>query len=206
MSPQEVLDYWFGTSSLSATLLAQRMALWFGDSDSPELSWQIDETLRLRFGAAIRAALEGKLDDWASSPRRRLALILLLDQFPRNVHRGTAAAYSGDAQALPLALTGMQLGADIALNTAERLFFYMPLQHAESLEVQEESLTVFERLMHEAPEDQRALFANALQFAREHHAIVARFGRFPHRNAVLGRTSTPGERSWLAEHGDSFGQ
>ena len=182
------------------------MQLWFAGGDTAELTWQLDETLRLRFGALMQDALEGRLDAWASTPRRRLALILLLDQFPRNIHRGRAAAFAGDMQALPLALTGMQLGADIALGPAERMFFYMPLQHAESLEVQEEGLAAFERLMYDAPDEQRELFRGAFGFARRHRDIIARFGRFPHRNAVLGRSNTPEETAWLASGGDSFGQ
>ncbi|MFT3906461.1 MAG: DUF924 family protein [Steroidobacteraceae bacterium] len=201
-----MLDYWFGTAPLDTAALTQRMQLWFAAGDTAELTWQLDETLRLRFGPLMQDALEGRLDAWASTPRRRLALILLLDQFPRNIHRGRAGAYAGDVQALPLALTGMQLGADIALTPPERLFFYMPLQHAESLEAQEESVAAFEQLMNEAPDEQRGLFSGAFDFARRHRDIIARFGRFPHRNAVLGRSNTPGESSWLASGGDTFGQ
>jgi len=185
---------------------AQRMQFWFGDAAAPEILPQADERIRLRFAELTRQAAEGEIASWESSPRRRLALILLLDQFPRNLYRGRAAAYAQDRRALELALGGMQLGADAVLDPVERIFFYMPLQHAESRDVQEESLAAFRRLAAEAPADLSAVFAGVSHFAQLHHDIVERFGRFPHRNQALGRDSTAAERSWLDSGGVSFGQ
>jgi uncharacterized protein (DUF924 family) len=202
----EVLEFWFGTRPYAPAAVAQRMRRWFGDTTAPELQPQTDEHIRLQFGELTQQAAAGRLARWESSPRRRLALILLLDQFPRNLHRGSAAAYAQDRQALELALGGLQLGADAALDPVERIFFYMPLQHSESRDVQEESLAAFRRLAAEAPADMAATFATVSQYAQLHYDIVERFGRFPHRNGALGRASTPDELTWLAGGGVSFGQ
>lgn len=202
----EVLEFWFGSRPYSAESVAQRMPRWFGDPAKPELQPQTDEQIRQRFEALCQQAAAGELASWEAGPRRRLALILLLDQFPRNLHRGTAAAFAQDRQALELALGGMQLGADAVLDPVERIFVYMPLQHAESREVQDESLAAFRRLAAEAPVELGEVFAGVSQFAQLHYDIVARFGRFPHRNALLGRAPTAEETRWLEAGGQTFGQ
>jgi uncharacterized protein (DUF924 family) len=193
------LLFWFGGKPHGAAQIRQRMRLWFGDEGAPELRPQTDELIGERFGAVMAAAARGELDAWESSPRRRLALILLLDQFPRHVHRGTALACAQDHRALALAVSGMQYGADGALDPVERIFFYMPLMHAESLELQEESLAAYRRLREEAPEALREHFESVLRAAGQHRELIARFGRFPHRNGVLGRPDTAAERQWRAE-------
>jgi uncharacterized protein (DUF924 family) len=202
----EILEFWFGLRPYTAAGVEMHMRQWFGDAHAPELQPQFDETLRLRFGALVKAAAGGNLSAWESSPRRRLALILLLDQFPRNIHRGTAQAFASDRDALLLTVGGMQLGADAALDPLERMFFYMPMQHSESPEVQEESVAAFGRLASEAPEELRATFAAVKKFAGRHRDIVQRFGRFPHRNRVLGRDNSREEQLWLASEGQHFGQ
>ena len=202
----EVLEFWFGTRPYTPDAVAQRMRRWFGDPSAPEIQPQADEDIRLRFTSLTQQAAAGEIASWESSPRRRLALILLLDQFPRNLYRGTAAAYAQDGAALELALGGMQLGADAVLDPVERIFFYLPLEHAESREVQEESLAAFRRLAAEAPVELGSVFGGVSQFAQLHYDIIERFGRFPHRNAQLGRTSPPDEISWLAGGGLTFGQ
>jgi uncharacterized protein (DUF924 family) len=196
-----VREYWFGTSPLTPAALAARMQFWFGTAGAPQ-----DEEIRARFGALVERAGAGELDGWAGGPRRRLSLILLLDQFPRNIFRHTPRAFATDAQALALTLSGMQSGADGALEPAERFFFYMPLQHAERLDAQDEAIAACRRLLAEVTPELRALFAGVLGHAEEHRAIIERFGRFPHRNAVLGRNSTPEEVAWLEAGGASFGQ
>ena len=203
---RQVRDFWFGPLPMSAETLDERMRLWFGGEETPEQRRQRDETIRSRFEGLIERAARGELAAWAHSPRRRLSLILLFDQFPRHIYRGTARAFAYDAQALGLALSGMQSGADAALDPVERIFFYMPLQHAESLEVQEESIAAYLRLLREAPEALRAAFESTLRYAEQHRSIIERFGRFPHRNRVLGRQSTPEEEAWLQTGADSFGQ
>jgi uncharacterized protein (DUF924 family) len=192
-----VLEYWFGDAGSSAAALEKRMGFWFGTAHDAEI--------RERFGELARRAADGELASWADSPRRRLALILLLDQVPRNLHRGTAAAFAQDEKALALALSGMQVGADAALSPVERMFFYMPLQHAESREVQDESVAAFRRLAREAPEGMRGGFEAGLKYAELHRQIIERFGRFPHRNRVLGRASTREEIEYL-ESAETFGQ
>jgi uncharacterized protein (DUF924 family) len=199
---RKVRDFWFGKSPLAADQLPRRMELWFGAK--PDLKQHVDATLRSRFLPLVEQAVAGDLAQWADGPRRRLSLILLLDQFPRNIFRGTARAYAGDEQALSLALTGMQSVADAALNPVERIFFYMPLQHAESLEVQDESVAAYRRLADEAPDAIRAVFSGCLGYAERHRAVIQRFGRFPHRNKVLGRESTAEEFAWLKEGGETF--
>ena len=203
---QDILHFWFGPRPWTARSVRGRFALWFGDPKRPELTPQADEALRLRHGAAVHAAAAGELESWESSPRRRLALILLLDQFPRSLHRGTAEAFATDRQALSLSLTGLQLGADAVLDPVERIFFYMPMQHAESAEVQAESVAAYRRLCDEATTEMKTLFRGVHAWAMQHRDIIERFGRYPHRNAVLGRESTPEERAWLDAGGARFGQ
>ena len=196
-----VREYWLGAEPLTAEALDRRMGFWFGHEGERH-----DAQIRERFGALLARAAAGELRAWADGPRRRLSLILLLDQFPRHMFRGTARAFEHDEQALTLALTGMQSGADGALDLAERLFFYMPLQHAENRDAQDESVAAFRRLLGEVPPELRAAFARNLGSAEKHRSIIERFGRFPHRNALLGRASTPEEEQWLKEVGPGFGQ
>ncbi len=193
-----VLDFWFGKRPYTRETISRRTRLWFGDATRPELRPQVDEELRTRFRSLATAAAHGDFDVWESSPRRRLALILLLDQFPRGIFRGTSRAYSQDNRALALAVSGTQLGADAALDPVERIFFYMPMQHAESRELQEESVSAYKRLAAEGPPELAAVFAHAAKRAEQLRAIIERFGRFPHRNEALRRASTKEELEWLA--------
>lgn len=197
MDRRAVLEFWFGSGVATAAELDERMRFWFGTGG--------DEAIRQRFADLVPRAGRGELDAWADGPRGRLALILVCDQFTRNLYRGTAEAFSQDAKALGLALSGMQVGADAALQPVERLFFYMPLQHAESREVQDESVAAFRRLAAEAPDALRSGFDASLRYAELHREIIERFGRFPHRNRVLGRESTPEELAYL-ENAETFGQ
>jgi uncharacterized protein (DUF924 family) len=199
-----VRDFWFGKLPLSPEQLNRRMQLWFGgDSVSPEQRQHMDDAIRDRYEPLIQDAAAGRLDSWADGPRRRLSLILLLDQFPRNIYRGTARAFSYDEQALGLAISGMQSGADAALNTVERMFFYMPLQHSEVREVQDESVAAYRRLVMEAPDPLKDIFAGTLEYAERHRKLIERFGRFPHRNEILGRASTKEEAAYLREGDDN---
>jgi len=195
-----VLDAWFGPPDQDAAALAARQGRWFGSA--PE----VDAELRRRFGALVCAAARGQLAGWAATPRGRLALVLLLDQLPRNVYRGQPEAFASDAQALPLALTALDAGLDAGLDILERSFLYMPLEHAEDLALQERGVAVFARLLDESPPALRRQAQEFLDFARQHRDVIARFGRFPHRNAVLGRPSTPQEVAYLADGGHRFGQ
>ena len=208
-----IREFWFGKSltgplpgqgepASQAVALNRRAELWF--AKDPQLAAQQDEVIRSQFEALLERATRGELDSWADSPRRRLSLVILLDQFPRHVYRGTAKAFAYDPSALALTLSGMQLAADGALNLVERLFFYMPLQHAEAEEGQDESGSAYRRLAAEAPEQMRATFEESLQYAQEQREIIRQFGRFPHPNKILGRLSTPAENAFLAKSGGAY--
>jgi uncharacterized protein (DUF924 family) len=203
---RQVRDFWFGKPPLSAQALNQRLALWFPGDESTDVVRERDEAIRVRFGDLAERAASGELASWADSPRRCLSLLLLLDQFPRNLYRGTARAFAGDERALAVTLAGMQSAADGALDIVERIFFYMPLQHSEVREVQDESVAAYRRLLTEAPQELRGAFESSLEAAQTHKSIVERFGRFPHRNRALGRVSTAAEEAWLRANGDRMGQ
>jgi uncharacterized protein (DUF924 family) len=201
---RSVRDFWFGPLPLSATELNRRVRFWFGD-ESSAVRQRRDDTIRAQFGRLLERAAAGELAAWADGPRRRLSLILLLDQFPRNIYRGSGRAFAYDGKALALTLSGMQSAADAALDVVERVFFYMPLQHAETREVQDEAVAAYRRLLTEAPQELRGFFEGAVRSAENHRAIIEQFGRFPHRNESLGRTSTPQEFEWLRAGGSTFG-
>ncbi len=210
-----VREFWFG-KSLTGTLRGQgelasqalalnrRASLWF--ESNPQLLAQQDELIRSQFHELVERAGRGELAGWADSPRRRLSLIILLDQFPRQIYRGTPEAFAYDPEALSLTLSGMQSAADGALNLIERLFFYMPLHHTESTEVQDESVSVYRRLVAESPAELRSTFEGVLEWAENHRTLIRQFGRFPHRNRILGRESTPEETAYLKKSGNTFGQ
>lgn len=164
-----------------------------------------DRQMAGQFGALLDAALQGGLTDWESMPATRLALVLLLDQFARNIFRGEAHAFAGDARALALVQSGIAAGMDASLPIAGRVFFYMPLMHAEELAAQQQCIACFETLQAAVPATLRPVIANNLKFAREHRDIIERFGRFPHRNAALGRADTPDETLYL-ETAKRYGQ
>jgi uncharacterized protein (DUF924 family) len=210
-----IREFWFGKSltgrlpgegglAAVAQALSRRSSLWF--ESNPQLSAQQDELIRSEFQGLVERAGRGELAAWADSPRRRLSLIILLDQFPRQIYRGTSKAFAYDPEALALTLSGMQSAADGALNIIERLFFYMPLQHAESTEVQDESVSSYRRLLAESPKELRPTFEESLQFAEEHRELIRQFGRFPHRNHILGRENTAEEDAYLRKTAERFGQ
>jgi uncharacterized protein (DUF924 family) len=202
----EVLEFWFGTGPFDAARLEERSTFWFGGNDDAAAIAARDALIREQLEPMLERAARGEFTSWAASPRRRLALILLFDQVPRNAYRGTAAAYAFDREALSLSVEGMQLAADAALDPLERVFFYLPLEHAESLEAQDAAVGAFQRLVADAPPELRGYCEYCEGFARQHREIIAKFGRFPHRNRVLGRESTDAEREWMAANQGSFGQ
>ena len=172
--PSAVVDFWFRE-------LEPRH--WFSGAKT------LDAKMRKRFSDWVGAALRGDLDTWAKTPRGRLALILLLDQFTRNIHRGAPGAFAGDAKAQALVLEGLAAKADKALALSERQFFYMPLMHAEDLDLQALAEKKFNEILEEAK--------SIVDFQKGHRALIERFGRFPARNAALGRASTPEEQAFL---------
>lgn len=193
-----ILDFWFGTLREEADYLASRNRLWF------EGSPVTDTAIRAKFQADWEKAARGELDAWAAEPQGRLALILVLDQFTRHLFRGTKEAFSQDAKARALCLGGLDHFHDRLLHPIHRMFFYLPLEHAEDMALQRRSIALYARLLEEAPAPLKAGCEEALDYALQHHAIIERFGRFPHRNALLGRASTPEELAFLKEPGSSF--
>jgi uncharacterized protein (DUF924 family) len=183
-------------------LAADVLAFWFGPADSPERGcarkvWfhkdaAFDEAIRQRFGDALSIALAGGFGEWCADARGALARVLLLDQFTRNVFRDTPRAFAGDSRALATADDAVSRGLDRELGIHERWFLYMPFEHAEDAAAQHRSLALFGALAKDMNDD------DPLVWARKHAEIVFRFGRYPHRNAILGRTSTPAEEAFLA--------
>jgi uncharacterized protein (DUF924 family) len=191
LSPDDVLSFWLGDGSTPREE-------WFRKSEA------FDETIRSRFGPAIARAAGGDLDAWKASPRGRLALVILLDQFSRNAMRDTPRAFAQDPLALALALEAIDAGEDASLLPLERAFLYMPLVHAEDRAAQARAVALFEKLAADAPPSLTEYLRSSLGYARAHRDIVERFGRFPHRNAVLGRATTPEEAEFLTQKGSSF--
>jgi uncharacterized protein (DUF924 family) len=177
---------------------------WFGAGDRPRAEWfrkdpAFDAAVRERFGPLIEQALQRGIDDWAHSPQPALARIVVLDQFTRNVFRDTPAAFAGDALALAAAQELVAGGQDRRLAPLQRWFVYLPFEHAEDRAAQQESMRLFGLLAAEHPER-----ADALEWARRHQVVIERFGRFPHRNAILGRASSAEEAAFLRQPGSSF--
>lgn len=195
-----VLAFWFGPSAPLAERASRQFPLWF--KGGPD----VDAEIRERFGEVHARAVSGALDDWAERPEGRVALIIVLDQFSRNLYRGTPEAFAHDGQALALSLEALAGAEDRQLDLLERVFLYMPLEHAESLAMQERCVACFEALLDDVPAGAQKTFQGFLDYAREHRDIVKRFGRFPHRNAILGRTSTDAEVQYLNQGGQTFGQ
>jgi uncharacterized protein (DUF924 family) len=189
MKPADILEFWFGAPGSPEH--GQSRDLWFKKSDTT------DALIRERYGQALESGLRGELDDWASTPRGALALIVVLDQFARNIHRDTPRAFEGDPAALELAAKLVDGGGDRELVPVERWFAYMPFEHSESLLHQYESVRLFEQLA-------QAGLDSPLAWARQHFDVIRRFGRFPHRNELLGRVSTPEELEFLKLPGSRF--
>ena len=190
VSPDLVLEFWF-----SPDMREQ----WFtGSAD-------LDGDIRQRFGPAVALAQAGELIDWESQPLSRLALVILLDQFSRNIFRGKSKAFAGDERAQRLVRQALACGIDLALPWLGRLVFYLPLMHAEDLQLQEEGVRRFRILAAEAPEDLRENMQSSLRSSEQHRDIIARLGRFPHRNSALGRSNTALEFDFL-KIGPRFGQ
>ncbi len=196
---QDVLDFWLGDGLERGWCSDKRDELWFGGNAT------IDSQIRERFGALVEEALNGGLSGWEARIDTRLALVLLLDQFTRNVYRGQARAFAGDRRAQQLSLDAHASGMDAEFATVGMVFLSMPLMHAEDVALQAESVLRFQRLLDTCAPELRDTLARNLEFAQVHRDIVEKFGRFPYRNAALGRTSTPAEEAFLKD-GPRFGQ
>ena len=175
-----------------------------------DILFSVDETfdteVRDRCGALAEQAFDGALDHWVDGARGALALLILLDQVSRNIHRGTARAFAADTQARAIAELAFKRSFDKELALIQRVFLYMPFEHAEDLALQDRCVAGYEALYAAASPDFRDLMSEVVQAGEEHREIIRRFGRFPHRNALLGRISTPEERVWLEVNRGGWGQ
>ena len=187
---RDVLDFWFGPAG--SPEYGRPREAWFTKSEA------FDAAIRARFLGLHAQAADGQLHAWQAAPDSLLALIVVLDQFPRNLFRGSSRAFATDAQALAAAQLAVDRGFDRLLSPVQRWFVYLPFEHAEDLALQRRCLQLFEGLRGD-PDS-----VDTIDYARRHHEIVARFGRFPHRNAVLGRVSTPEEIEFLKQPGSRF--
>lgn len=195
----DLLGFWFGTPDPEGNVPDETFSAYWRKSDA------FDSEIRQRFGALHARAESGELDGWASTPRGRVALVILLDQFTRNLNRQSPRAFQNDAKALALCLEGLERGELDALRPMQRYFLIMPTMHSEALAMQERCVRLFDELGKSITEPGLAKrFTDAADYARRHRDIVARFGRFPHRNAALGRESTPEEVEFLKQPGSSF--
>jgi uncharacterized protein (DUF924 family) len=188
-TPGDVLAFWFAPAPDGA--IAARPE-WFRKDHT------FDTTIRTRFGSLVEHAIAGAHDEWRATPRGALALVIVLDQFTRNIHRDSARAFAGDARALRIARSVVAHGGDALLHAYERWFLYMPFEHAEDIAAQAESIALFTRLARDMGSQE------PLEWAERHAAVVRRFGRFPHRNAFVGRASTDDEVAFLQTHGSRF--
>lgn len=198
MNVNDVLRFWFGEPGPTSLVGERQGELWW--KKNPDT----DAAIRERFEASVRAATAGELDAWASSPEAVLALIILLDQMRRNIYRDTPEAFSADPLAREWTRRLLDAREDRALAPLQRVFAYMPLEHSEELGDQEDCLALFGELRDEAEDDERAAFELYFGFAEQHAVIIRRFGRFPHRNAILGREPTAEEQAFLEQPNSSF--
>ena len=198
-SPQAILDFWFADGLQTGWPTQDMKATWFGGGTA------LDARITEAFGAQVLQAVEGGFAAWEDQALSRLALILLLDQFTRNVFRGSPRAFEGDSRAQRLVMDALANAWDQQLPVVCRVFLYMPLMHAENPALQNECVSRFAQLVADAPDALKAHLQGNLDFARQHQDIIARFGRFPHRNTALGRSSTTDEDAFLV-NGPRFGQ
>ena len=195
----EVLQFWFGDLVGGFPVTDRNRLWWQGGAE-------VDREIDFLFGSRVNAALRGELDDWKETPRGRLALVILLDQFTRNIYRGMVEAFQGDHFARKIVLDSLDRKHDEALEFSERIFFYMPLEHTESLDAQDLCISRLESLLLEVPLIDRHRVNSVIDYASQHRDMIIRFGRFPHRNHVLGRESTPEELAFLNQSHQRWGQ
>ncbi len=194
-----ILDFWFGEIKDGLTV-EDRNKFWFMPNAD------VDNTIRDKFEDLVRQAGSGKLKSWEGTPRGNLALIILLDQFTRNIYRGKPDAFKYDSIARRMCTEGIKNGTDKKLEIIERCFYYLPLEHSENLEDQDRCVKLFEELLVRVDKSKITLIKNSLDYAVLHRSIIEEFGRFPHRNKILNRESTKQELDFLLKQGNKFGQ
>jgi uncharacterized protein (DUF924 family) len=188
-----VRDYWFGEPATDTEQLKQKVKRWYMGGEA------LDREIRQRFAATVDEALLGGLVEWERDIRDRVALVIVLDQFPRSVFRGQAEAFDGDERAQRLVVDALDRGLDAGLPNEYRNFLRMPLVHSEVLALQDRGVAEMQRLYDGAADWERPVYAMGLEQSRKYRDVIARFGRFPHRNPAIGRTSTPDEVDFLSE-------
>lgn len=198
-TPTDVLSFWLGDGLTLGWPTQDLGKRWFGGGA------ELDAEIKARFGSRVAEAMAGGLKDWEGEPLSRLALIILLDQFTRNVFRGSGKAFEGDSRSQKLVMDALAKGWDKKLPLVGRIFLLMPLMHAENLALQDECVRRFRQLAEEAPPERRESLQGNANFAVQHRDIIARFRRFPHRNTAMGRESTAEEEAFLTS-GPRFGQ
>ena len=195
---EKILEFWFGTFPDAYSSDPTRVDMWFKNGS------QYDRDIFITFGGIYESAVCGELDHWLETPRGKLALIILLDQFSRHIHRGLAEAFAQDKRAQEICIDGISAGDDFKLHRVERSFFYLPLEHAEDIERQELSVQAFAQLVQDVPETRRKPFELSLNYAMRHHYVIERFGRFPELNEILERESSAEELEFIESGEYSF--
>jgi len=195
---EDILDFWFGAFPTSYTSDGSKVDMWFQNGAA------YDTEIFINFGVDYEKAIKGELNHWVDSHRGRLALIILLDQFSRHIHRGTAQAFAQDDKAQALCIEGIGAGDDAKLHAVERSFFYLPLEHAEDLEKQNLSIRAYTQLVDDVPEEYQKVYKMNLEYAQQHHFVIEQFGRFPELNEMLNRDSTTQELAFIASGEHSF--
>ena len=197
---QQIHDYWFGPADDWQQVLKNNSPRWFAGGEA------MDSEIRTEFASTLETARRGEFDAWQDSIIGAMALVLLMDQFPRHIHRGNPKAFGYDEFSLDICLRGIERGIDSAMSPVQQVFFYLPLQHAEDLDIQNRSIEMMELRAGQCDEAFKAFMENSLDYARQHHDIIQRFGRFPHRNQILDRANTEEEQIFLDAGADRFGQ
>ena len=197
-----IIRFWFGSENID--VIEARDDFWFSTNS------QLDQEIKRDFSALVASAYKQDLANWAETAKGSLALLVLLDQFTRNIYRGTGRAFAYDEQTRAICLQGIERGFDLELSSSERVFYYLPLEHSELMSDQKQCVQLFKRLAHNVDEKYAGKYQqrfNAyVEYAVLHYKIIDDFGRFPHRNDLLGRESTQAELKYLIEGGATFGQ
>lgn len=197
---EAIISYWLGSTDLNPAEFKTQQKLWY--HSKPET----DSYIRRRFGSDLASAENGNLSHWKNTAEGSLALVILLDQFSRNLYRGTPTVYGNDAQAQDVVVSLLERDGHLSFNIPAQIMFYHPLHHAENLAFQRQAVSVFEEMLEHAPDEWQETISGNLSFFKNHCDIISRFGRFPHRNTILGRQSTPEECRYLKQDKRSYGQ
>jgi len=193
-----LLNYWFGDERNEFTVPKEVLQKWFASTSEDDLY------IKSEFGADLEKAVNGEYEYWRAEPRSCLALAILCDQFPRQIYRKEAGSFTHDLYCQSVVLDALQKGFDQKVRPIERVFYYMPLEHAESLDIQDMCVQKFQSLLHDAPKENNEQYMSFYNYSLRHKDMIERFGRFPYRNEILGRDSSPEELAYLKEPGSSF--